>query len=358
MISGPRPVCALALFGGWLAGFACPAASTAAVTGSGGRSEGFLAACGVDDAPGATGFAEVLVPRAGTPDPADCAATSSNPSTDYAPTTVLAIQVVVHIIQNDGCVAGGLTDEQVASQITVMNEDFRALAGTPGDGGVDSGIEFVLASLDPQGNPTTGITRDCNTVWYNDPSPCAYCAALAWDPARYLNLYTNTAANARGYVPFLPAQPGAGVGTSLDRVVINTLAFGRPGPIPAHAGGRTVTHEVGHFLGLYHVYFNGCGLPTPPDCYATSDLLCDTAPDAAAHDICPVGASGCNGVLAPIENYMELTDDGCLERFTPEQVRRMRCTLQHYRPGLATVPAIFSDGFESGGTNLWSLTTG
>lgn len=358
MREGGVPGFALALTAGLLAHCAFAAAAPATSGWSGGPAAQALAVCGAAESASAPAFAELLPAGAGNPDPADCAAASSNPSADYDPTSVLTIQVVVHIIQDDACVAGGLSDEQVASQIAVMNEDFRASAGTPGGGGTDSGIEFVLATLDPQGNATTGITRDCNTGWYNDPSPCPYCATLAWDPVRYLNLYTSTAANARGYVPFLPAQPGAGVGTSLDRVVINTLAFGRPGPVPAHAGGRTVTHEVGHFLGLYHVYFNGCGVATPPDCYATGDLLCDTAPDAAAHDICPVGATGCGGVLAPIENYMELTDDDCLERFTPEQVRRMRCTLQHYRPGLATSPAIFSDGFESGGSTLWSSTQG
>ena len=289
--------------------------------------------------------------------PADCGSTTSNPSSDYDPTSLLTIQVVVHILQDDECLAGGLSDAQVASQIEVMNEDFRALAGTAGSGGVDSRIAFVLATENPQGQATTGITRTCNTAWYNDPSPCPYCDALTWDPTRYLNLYANTANGARGYVPFLPSAPGAAVGTSLDRVVINTLAFGRPGPVPAHADGRTVTHEVGHFLGLYHVYFNGCGTAAPPDCYSTGDLLCDTAPDAAEHHGCPLDTAQCGGVTAPVENYMELSDDGCLERFTVEQTRRMRCTLQHFRSTLAS-PPLFSDGFESGATESWSATVG
>jgi hypothetical protein len=312
--------------------------------------------CRVDDRPAVVAPVQPLRRGASAPDPADCALSTSNPSADYDPTFVLRIQVVVHIIQDSACSAGALTDAQVASQITVMNEDFRALAGTPGAGGVDSGIEFVLATIDPEGEPTTGITRDCNSAWYTDPSPCPYCAALAWDPTRYLNLYTNTAANARGYVPFLPATPGAGVGTNLDRVVINTLAFGRPGPVPAHAGGRTVTHEVGHFLGLFHVYFNGCGVATVPDCYATGDLLCDTLPDAADHHGCPLDTTQCGGVTAPVENYMELSDDSCLQRFTLEQARRMRCTLQHYRAGLAVSPGLFADGFETGSTTNWSAT--
>ena len=350
MCPGMRCLLALAASALWLA--------PSARAGAGGVAAFALDACRVESsvpALDASGFSLLAM---GSPSPADCAAATSNPSPAYEPTSVLTIQVVVHVIQNDGCVAGGLSDAQVASQIEVMNEDFRALAGTPGSGGVDAQIAFALATVDPLGNPTSGITRDCNTTWYNDPSPCPYCATLAWDPTRYLNLYTNTAANARGYVPFLPSAPGAGVGTNLDRVVINTLAFGRPGPVPAHAGGRTVTHEVGHYLGLYHVYFNGCGVATAPECYATGDLLCDTLPDAVDHHGCPSDTTQCGGVTAPVENYMELSDDTCLERFTLEQVRRMRCTLQHYRPGLATAPGLFADGFESGDTASWSATVG
>lgn len=290
----------------------------------------------------------------GVPDPSDCSATATVPRPEYEPATLRTIQVVVHVIMDSACSAGALTDAQVESQIEVMNEDFRAIAGTPGGGGTDAAIRFVLATSDPDDQPTTGITRDCNSTWFADGSPCAYCAALAWDPSRYLNLYTNSANGARGYVPFLPAAAGAQVGADVDRVVINSVAFGRPTTIPAHSGGRTVIHEVGHYLGLYHPYFNGCGVETPPDCYLTGDLICDTAPDAAAHDVCPIGATSCGGAPAPIDNYMELTDDSCLTHFMPEQVQRIRCTIQHYRPGLLGPQTIFRDGFESNDTTNWS----
>ena len=286
--------------------------------------------------------------------PADCAFTTSNPSADYDPTVLYTIEVVVHILMDDACSQGAVSDALVLSQIEIMNEDFLALPGTNGAAGTDSQIRFVLAPEDPDGNPSTGITRSCNTTWYNDGGD--YFETLAWDPNRYLNIYTGTAAGARGYVPFLPDAPDATVGSNADRVVINQLAFGRNGPFPPHDQGRTVTHEVGHFFGLFHPYFGGCGVATPPDCYATGDLLCDTPPDATSHDDCPVGATSCGGVPVPIENYMELTDDLCMTGFTPEQVRRMRCTLEHYRPSLfqAGGAAIFSDGFESGDTTAWA----
>jgi hypothetical protein len=253
----------------------------------------------------------------------------------WLPGTVMRVPVVVHIIMDGSCTNGNLSDAAVTSQIEVLNEDFRALPGTNGASGFDSGIEFFLATVAPDGQPTTGITRDCNSTWHADQGQ--YWNTLAWNPRRYLNLYTNTANNARGYVPFLPAAPTAAVGQPQDRVVINWLAFGRGGPVPAHADGRTATHEIGHYLGLFHTYFEGCGVADPPGCYTSGDRICDTAPDPAAHDVCPTGATGCGGFVAPIENYMELTDDLCLTGFTAEQAQRMRCTLSSFRNGLAVL---------------------
>ncbi len=285
-------------------------------------------------------------------DPSDCSFSTNVPAPAYEPGKLLTIQVVVHIIMSSDCVEGAVSDELVHSQIEILNEDFLALLGSPGENGTDTRISFELASVDPQGNPTDGITRDCNDTWYADDGD--YWETLSWDPLRYVNLYTNTASGARGYVPFLPAQDGGSrVGDIDDRVVVNWLAFGRNGPFPPHDQGRTATHEVGHFLGLFHPYFGGCGIATPPDCYSTGDLICDTQPDQMSHDKCPVGATSCGGFDVPIENYMELTDDLCMEGFTFEQAQRMRCTLQHYRPDLVAFGGIFRDRFESGDTSSW-----
>ncbi len=289
-----------------------------------------------------------------TADAADCSAGANNPAPEYAASNGLyTIWVVVHVLMDSSCIDGDISDQMVQTQIDILNEDFLALPGTGGGGGSDSQIRFELAAEDPAGEPTGGITRDCNDTWFADDGD--YWETLAWDPHRYLNLYTNTAGGARGYVPFLPATAGSMIGESSDRVVVNWLAFGTGGPVPAHQLGRTATHEIGHYLGLWHVFYGGCGIATPPDCYTTGDLICDTDPDEAASDVCPIGETSCGGVPVPIENYMEYTDDYCMEGFSTEQGMRMRCTLLNYRPGiLAASQEIFSDGFESGDISAWT----
>lgn len=261
--------------------------------------------------------------------PGDCSASITNPDSleNYAPGTIWEIPVVVHIIMNTSG-QGVISDELVYSQIEVLNEDFRAIPGTPGEEGTDVTVQFALATVDPDGNPTTGITRSTNNTWFNDGG--AYYNTLAWDPFRYLNIYTNSASGALGYVPFLP-QDG-GVGSNADRLVILWSAFGRPGPIgPPYDQGRTATHELGHYVGLYHTFEGACGLPLPPGCYSTGDLICDTNPEPTENFGCPEGNMRC-GFLEPIHNYLDYTDDLCYTNFTPEQARRMRCTLIYYRP--------------------------
>jgi len=295
-----------------------------------------VAACSVEgeEARRASGHDDVLAISA--PDAlaielavSDCSLASTVPGPGWEPGALLRVPIVVHVIADDGCATGNVSDAAVASQIAVLNEDYRANAGA----GVDTRIEFFLATEDPQGAPTTGITRSCNTTWHRDRGD--YWLSLAWDPTRYLNLYTNNANGARGYVPFLPADPAGDVGQPRDRVVVNFLAFGRNGPFPPYHQGRTATHEIGHYLGLFHTYYEGCGVADAPGCYTSGDRICDTQPNETFHKGCPADATGCGGTPAPIDNYMELTDDTCMTGFTAEQAQRMRCTLGTYRAGLA-----------------------
>lgn len=291
----------------------------------------------------------------------DCDFFNTNPTAAYAPGTVIGIPVVVHVIQTTGG-QGFLSDALVQSQIAVLNEDFRALAGTPGQNGVDTRIQFFLATVDPQGNPTTGIRRHTNNTWFQDAG--SYWNSIAWPTQRYLNIYTNNCGNGSilGYVPDLP-QSGAVLNTNADRVVILYSVFGRPGLSGAPFNqGRTCTHEVGHYLGLFHTFENGCGSAA---CYQSGDRICDTNAEANPRFGCPTSAVSC-GTPDPVRNYMDYTDDSCMTNFTQEQARRMRCTLQHYRPlldqqvaaataygsGCYTTRASFSQTFPPSGFDL------
>ena len=300
--------------------------------------------------------APVLVPhRCGTPgwhlpfggiEHVDCDMNNTNPSATYAPTFVYRIPVVVHVIQSTSG-QGNLTDAIVRSQITVLNEDFRAMTGTPGAGGTDTMIEFYLATTDPSGNPTTGIRRYTNNTWFNDGG--SYWATTAWNPQRYLNLYSNQASGNLGYVPDLP-QGGSVLNTTADRVVVLWSAFGRPGSIGApYDRGRSATHEIGHYLGLFHTFEGGCAAAA--SCFQNGDRICDTNPEGSPTGGCPVGRVSC-GVTAPIRNYLDYSDDTCMNNFTPQQARRMRCTLQHYRPLLASNCPAAAATTRNAGTNL------
>jgi len=152
--------------------------------------------------------------RCGTPEPSvpttsplttnDCEAFFTNPLEIYDPGDSYQISVVVHIIDHsDG--RGQISDPLVFSQIAVLNEDFMALADTPGGLGVPVGIQFVLVGITRPCDGTTGIEREKCDAWFLDTLPpnvypdegnCLYCDELAWDPRYYLNVYTTNAGGA------------------------------------------------------------------------------------------------------------------------------------------------------------------
>lgn len=258
---------------------------------------------------------------------ADCNATNTTPADEYDPANgKFLVRVVVHVIQNtagDGFVSEAL----VRSQIDVLNEDFLAIPGTKGEDGNDAQISFELATEDPSGLPTTGITYSTNNSWYDDGG--SYWNTLAWDPTRYMNIYTN-GIGAFGLLGYVPALPQSGTpGAKSDRVVIAWEAFGRNSPGAPYDLGRTATHEIGHFFGLHHPFNGGCA---SGDCYKTGDLICDVVQIAEPNFAC-VRTPACTG-FAPFRNYMNYTDDACMTHFSPEQVRRMRCTFGNYRAAL------------------------
>lgn len=265
--------------------------------------------------------------------PNDCGYFVNTPQPEYEPSFFYDIPVVFHVIQHTSG-EGYLSAETLQDQIDVLNEDFGALPGSPGAPGSPGRIRFHLAQTDPVGNPTSGITYSTNNNWFLDSGN--YWSPLAWDTQRYLNIYTSAVPCCYGYVSGFPSEGLAG--QDLDRVVLWWEAVGKQPTAgwPLNLG-RTATHEVGHYLGLYHTFEGGCGSLSA--CGTTGDLICDTNRESAATLGCPASKTSCSSP-DPIHNYMDYTDDPCLWEFTPQQVNRMRCTLQHWRPDLSlSVPS-------------------
>jgi hypothetical protein len=249
---------------------------------------------------------------------------------------VVTIPVVVHIVHNPA--SSAVSDAQVRSQIDVLNQDFRATnpdrLGVPGvwtDLIADCEIEFQLATIDPDGNPTTGITRTTTTktafaAAQNDVKSSETGGADAWPSWDYLNMWVcGTILDTRGDSILGYAQfPGSPPET--DGVVIANPFFGTMGTAQDPFNlGRTATHEVGHWLSLRHIWGNDDG-----GC-ASSDLVDDTPNQGGPnfqrptfpHITCNNGPDGDMFV-----NYMDYTDDAGMFMFTKGQSVRMSACLE------------------------------
>jgi hypothetical protein len=235
---------------------------------------------------------------------------------------VIVIPVVVHVVYNT--TAQNISDAQVLSQITVLNEDFRLLnanADNTWPQAADSEIEFCMATIDPNGNPTNGITRTFTTTTAfttnNNVKFTASGGQDAWPAGQYLNIWVcNLAGGLLGYAQF----PGGNPAT--DGIVCDFAYFGTIGTAtpPFHLG-RTATHEVGHWLNLRHIWGDGpCGV---------DDFVADTPESDAPNYGCPIGHVSC-GTVDMVQNYMDYTDDACMNLFTQGQKSRMRAL---FNPG-------------------------
>ncbi|MEM7309770.1 MAG: M43 family zinc metalloprotease [Planctomycetota bacterium] len=258
--------------------------------------------------------------------PTDCGKLLTNPAPEYDPAHLFDVRVVFHVLQaTDG--GGYVSPETIAGQMEVLNADFSARAGTLAEGGTDTRIRFQLAQEDPDGQPSTGITYTTNDEWFADGG--SYWTELAWDPERYLNVYVNDQQVALGYATAM-AQDGW-AGSAQDRIVMRWSAVGKDAPFgPPYHLGRTLGHEVGHYLGLYHTFEGGCA--SPDGCYANGDRVCDTPPQDVASSC---ARAVCDGGELP-GNPMDYLFDKCKGGFTPEQANRMRCSIENWRPDLPT----------------------
>jgi len=254
------------------------------------------------------------------------------------------IPVVVHIIHNGG--TENISDTQVQSQIDVLNEDFKKLAGTNGDGnGVDTEIEFCLAKMSPDGNCTNGIVRVQSTLTNHLTYQRTLLKQLSfWDNTRYLNIYVVRSINGGSGIAGYSSFPGGPA--SEDGIVVRYNYFGRTGTITNGTNGRTTTHEIAHWMGLYHTFNNGCGIDTCTD----GDYICDTPPAANPNFGCPIVNSCSNDfpdVNDQIGNYCDYSDDGCKNMFSAGQKAKMDATLNTFRMQIWNSANITSTGCDS-----------
>jgi len=259
---------------------------------------------------------------------------------------IITIPVVVHVIHAGQAygVAPNITDTQVQSQITVMNNDYRKASGTPGFNtspvGADIMIQFALAKVDPNGNPTNGIDRVnlCYTSWTQAGVNSYVKPRTIWDPTRYMNMWSvqfgGTSSTLLGYAQF-PSNSGlAGLNTNgglatTDGVVANYATFGSTdyddGTFILDAPydkGRTMTHEVGHFLGLRHIWGDAtCG----------TDYCADTPTAHTANYTCNEFIASCDNasVYEMVQNYMDYTNDTCMNIFTVNQKDRITAVMNN-----------------------------
>ena len=234
-----------------------------------------------------------------------------------AVTGVATIPVAVHVVFNNS--TENISDAQVLSQINILNEDFRRMnadADNTWPQAADSEVEFCLATVDPNGNPTTGITRTPTSVnsFGSSGNPVKFASSgghNAWPASDYLNIWVcDLAGGLLGYAQF----PGGNAAT--DGIVVDYAYFGNIGTAtpPFHLG-RTATHEVGHWLNLRHIWGDGpCGV---------DDFVADTPLSDASNFGCPANHVSC-GSVDMVQNYMDYTDDACMNLFTQGQKSRMQ----------------------------------
>ncbi|MDO6595949.1 DUF5011 domain-containing protein [Oceanihabitans sp. 2_MG-2023] len=237
---------------------------------------------------------------------------------------IITIPVVVHVIYSNS--NENISDAQILSQIQVLNDDFRRLnsdANNTWSQAADTQIEFCMAATDPNGNATNGITRKSSstTAWgTNDAMKKSSQGGVdPWDTSQYLNMWVcNIGSSLLGYAQF----PGGSAAT--DGVVMGPNYFGSSdlgsgfylsAPFDK---GRTTTHEVGHFLNLRHIWGDGgCSV---------DDFVSDTPTSDAANYGCATGHVSCSSTDM-VENYMDYSDDSCMNLFTQGQKSRMRTVL-------------------------------
>lgn len=226
------------------------------------------------------------------------------------------VDVWVHVIrQGAGFANGDLSDTMIRDQIRVMNDSFNGRTG-----GVNTGFGFNLA----------GITRTTNATWFSQVATNLSVeleakTALHRGDGSTLNIYTVDGGPYLGfaYFPSILADPQYAI---LDGVVVDWRSL-PGGTFAIYSEGDTATHEIGHWLGLYHTFDGKCS--------KHGDYVADTPAEFSPAFNCPVGRDTCTGAsqagLDPITNFMDYSQDSCMFEFTPGQAARMQAAWTAFR---------------------------
>lgn len=260
---------------------------------------------------------------------------------------IIRIPVVVHVVHSGQEIGEetNIADEQVVSQIDVLNQDFRRKKDTPGFNddpvGADIEIEFCLAKRTPDNKPTNGIDRINSGIEAFTSSrqiEGVLKPMTIWDPTRYCNIWTvkiegeSSWGEMLGYAQFPSASGLAGLdrttkNANTDGVVVIYNAFGSSDGYPQgeymedYDKGRTATHEMGHWLGLRHIWGDGgCDV---------DDFCADTPVSGLPNYDCDEIYDSCPRLhgLDMTQNYMNYAEDACMDTFTKEQKFRMRAVM-------------------------------
>jgi hypothetical protein len=253
------------------------------------------------------------------------------------------VPVVVHVVHDGEAIGEGtnISDAQIRSQIEVLNEDFNRLnedtiytPDTFKSVAASSQIQFVLAYQDPEGNETNGITRTVTSDAPFDPTDREdvrlLTSQIMWPPEDYINIYVvDLIGDYIGYSQF-PRNDGLSglpppYDAETDAVIIDYRSFGskiKVNGLDLRAGydqGRSLSHEAGHYFGLLHIWGDGgCG---------ASDYCDDTPDQEHSYSQCnPADTVSC-GSRDMYENFMDYTQDKCMNLFTGDQVARIHVVL-------------------------------
>ncbi len=272
--------------------------------------------------------------------------------------TFYSIPVVVHVIYNPNVPAEKLTFKQVEDQIKILSQDYQMqnltevnnfpssfpVANKP----VNCGISFCLAKQDPEGKPTNGIEYRANNIIFTntfDVKEYDRGGLGSWDVNKYLNIWV-CHLNKKlkiGNIEYIVDGEGTfpnmqNIPKFHDGVVVDHGSFGLKFFNNTRGLGRTTTHEVGHWLNLFHPWGSGNNL----NCTA-SDEVDDTPPQKQNTFGCP-STQTLTDPCSPNEpgilymNFMNYSDDNCRYMFTNGQSIRMRTTLDGARSSLQSSP--------------------